>query len=455
MFSSSEKRSVGLIALLYAFRMLGLFVILPVFMLEGAALEGATPALLGFALGVYGLSQALMQVPFGLLSDRIGRKPVIIMGLVLFALGGLIAGLSTSVYGVILGRFLQGAGAIASVLMAFLSDLTQEDNRTKAMAAVGMTIGLTFAVSLILGPFLTEHFGLSGLFLSTVALSVAGAVVVSRLPNVRIQVSRREHALSFPEVSVMLRNIELRRLDFGIFALHFMLTATFVVTPKLLADRYGIEVGQHGWIYLAVMVTAFIGMVPFIIIGEKKQKVKTFFLAAVLLLAVSVGFLSFTEPSLTGFVICLFAFFLSFNFLEATLPSLISRIAPAGSRGTAMGIYSSSQFFGAFLGGAVGGSLFGFYGFAGVYGMSLLIALSWWVVGLGMLPPPNTKSIVLPLKPFASSDCERIASELQGMKGVEDVTLVVEEQAAYLKVNKAIFDDQVLMQHPLASSAYS
>jgi MFS family permease len=454
-FSSSEKRSVGLIALLYAFRMLGLFVILPVFMLEGAALEGATPALLGFALGVYGLSQALMQVPFGLLSDRIGRKPVIIMGLVLFALGGLIAGLSTSVYGVILGRFLQGAGAIASVLMAFLSDLTQEDNRTKAMAAVGMTIGLTFAVSLILGPFLTEHFGLSGLFLSTVALSVAGAVVVSRLPNVRIQVSRREHALSFPEVSVMLRNIELRRLDFGIFALHFMLTATFVVTPKLLADRYGIEVGQHGWIYLAVMVTAFIGMVPFIIIGEKKQKVKTFFLAAVLLLAVSVGFLSFTEPSLTGFVICLFAFFLSFNFLEATLPSLISRIAPAGSRGTAMGIYSSSQFFGAFLGGAVGGSLFGFYGFAGVYGMSLLIALSWWVVGLGMLPPPNTKSIVLPLKPFASSDCERIASELQGMKGVEDVTLVVEEQAAYLKVNKAIFDDQVLMQHPLASSAYS
>ncbi|MBK8970693.1 MAG: MFS transporter [Hahellaceae bacterium] len=435
--------------------MLGLFVILPVFMLEGAALEGATPALLGFALGVYGLSQALMQVPFGLLSDRIGRKPVIIMGLVLFALGGLIAGLSTSVYGVILGRFLQGAGAIASVLMAFLSDLTQEDNRTKAMAAVGMTIGLTFAVSLILGPFLTEHFGLSGLFLSTVALSVAGAVVVSRLPNVRIQVSRREHALSFPEVSVMLRNIELRRLDFGIFALHFMLTATFVVTPKLLADRYGIEVGQHGWIYLAVMVTAFIGMVPFIIIGEKKQKVKTFFLAAVLLLAVSVGFLSFTEPSLTGFVICLFAFFLSFNFLEATLPSLISRIAPAGSRGTAMGIYSSSQFFGAFLGGAVGGSLFGFYGFAGVYGMSLLIALSWWVVGLGMLPPPNTKSIVLPLKPFASSDCERIASELQGMKGVEDVTLVVEEQAAYLKVNKAIFDDQVLMQHPLASSAYS
>lgn len=455
MFSSSEKRSVGLIALLYAFRMLGLFVILPVFMLEGAALEGATPALLGFALGVYGLSQALMQVPFGLLSDRIGRKPVIIMGLVLFALGGLIAGLSTSVYGVILGRFLQGAGAIASVLMAFLSDLTQEDNRTKAMATVGMTIGLTFAVSLILGPFLTEHFGLSGLFLSTVALSVAGAVVVSRLPNVRIQVSRREHALSFPEVSVMLRNIELRRLDFGIFALHFMLTATFVVTPKLLADRYGIEVGQHGWIYLAVMVTAFIGMVPFIIIGEKKQKVKTFFLAAVLLLAVSVGFLSFTEPSLTGFVICLFAFFLSFNFLEATLPSLISRIAPAGSRGTAMGIYSSSQFFGAFLGGAVGGSLFGFYGFAGVYGMSLLIALSWWVVGLGMLPPPNTKSIVLPLKPFASSDCERIASELQGMKGVEDVTLVVEEQAAYLKVNKAIFDDQVLMQHPLASSAYS
>ena len=455
MFSSSEKRSVGLIALLYAFRMLGLFVILPVFMLEGAALEGATPALLGFALGVYGLSQALMQVPFGLLSDRIGRKPVIIMGLVLFALGGLIAGLSTSVYGVILGRFLQGAGAIASVLMAFLSDLTQEDNRTKAMAAVGMTIGLTFAVSLILGPFLTEHFGLSGLFLSTVALSVAGAVVVSRLPNVRIQVFRREHALSFPEVSVMLRNIELRRLDFGIFALHFMLTATFVVTPKLLADRYGIEVGQHGWIYLAVMVTAFIGMVPFIIIGEKKQKVKTFFLAAVLLLAVSVGFLSFTEPSLTGFVICLFAFFLSFNFLEATLPSLISRIAPAGSRGTAMGIYSSSQFFGAFLGGAVGGSLFGFYGFAGVYGMSLLIALSWWVVGLGMLPPPNTKSIVLPLKPFASSDCERIASELQGMKGVEDVTLVVEEQAAYLKVNKAIFDDQVLMQHPLASSAYS
>lgn len=276
MFSSSEKRSVGLIALLYAFRMLGLFVILPVFMLEGASLEGATPGLLGFALGVYGLSQALMQVPFGLLSDRIGRKPVIVMGLVLFAIGGLVAGLSSSVYGVIVGRFLQGAGAIASVLMAFLSDLTQEENRTKAMATIGMTIGLTFAVSLILGPFLTRHFGLSGLFLSTVALSAAGAVVMSRLPSIRIRTTRREHALTFPEVGSMIRNSELLRLDFGIFALHFLLTATFVVTPKALAERYGIDVGQHGWIYLAVMVTAFIGMVPLIIIGEKKQKVKTF-----------------------------------------------------------------------------------------------------------------------------------------------------------------------------------
>jgi MFS family permease len=452
-FSPSEKRNVSLISLLYAFRMLGLFIILPVFMLAGQHLEHATPALLGLALGIYGLSQALLQVPFGLLSDRFGRKPLILAGLVMFAAGGLIAGFSDSIYGVILGRLLQGSGAIASVLMAFLSDLTREENRTKAMASVGMTIGLAFAVSIILGPLLSSKFGLSGLFFSTSMLAVVGMLVLLKLPASHVGIRRRDNSLSLHEVKTLLRNKELTRLDFGIFSLHLMLTATFVVAPQLLLHKFALAVAYHGWIYFGIMALSFIGMIPLIIVGEKKQKVREIFISAVALIALSTGLLLLVDTGLYGFIACLFLFFLAFNYLEATLPSLVSRIAPAGNRGTAMGVYSSSQFFGAFMGGALGGNLYGMYEITGVYGMCLAIALLWLVVGMGMLPPPNTKSMILPLKPFAAADCNRIAGELQAVNGVEDVTLVVEEQVAYLKVDKTVFDDQVLMQHPLASKA--
>ncbi|WP_339807035.1 MFS transporter, partial [uncultured Marinobacter sp.] len=270
-----EKRAIASLASVYAMRMLGLFMVLPVFALLGSELSGATPALTGLAIGAYGLTQALLQVPFGLLSDRLGRKPLIYVGLVIFAAGSLLAGASDSIYGVIAGRALQGAGAIASVLMALLSDLTREEQRTKAMATVGITIGLSFSLSLIVGPLVASVAGLAGLFyftalLATIALGivrflvpepVAGALTSDHLP-VRAMLGR------------VLTDSRLLRLDFGIFALHLVLTALFLLVPVLLTQELGLPAERHWWFYLTIMVTSFFAMVPFIIIGEKYRKMK-------------------------------------------------------------------------------------------------------------------------------------------------------------------------------------
>ena len=280
-----EKRAIASLASVYAMRMLGLFMVLPVFALLGSELSGATPALTGLAIGAYGLTQALLQVPFGLLSDRLGRKPLIYVGLVIFAAGSLLAGASDSIYGVIAGRALQGAGAIASVLMALLSDLTREEQRTKAMATVGITIGLSFSLSLIVGPLVASVAGLAGLFyftalLATIALGivrflvpepVAGALTSDHLP-VRAMLGR------------VLTDSRLLRLDFGIFALHLVLTALFLLVPVLLTQELGLPAERHWWFYLTIMVTSFFAMVPFIIIGEKYRKMKPVLSGAVALL---------------------------------------------------------------------------------------------------------------------------------------------------------------------------
>lgn len=448
-FSRTEKKNISIISALYAVRMLGLFMILPVFMLAGASLEGATPLLLGLALGVYGLSQAFFQIPFGALSDRFGRKPILLAGLLLFALGGAIAGLSESVYGVIFGRFLQGAGAIASVLMALLGDLTREENRTRAMATVGMTIGLSFALSLVIGPLLLDAFGLSGLFFATTLAGLLGVAVLPKISTPIVEQRRREYAFIVADIRKVLGVRELLRLNVGIFSLHLLMTAIFIVVPHELADKHGVPLTNHGTIYLSIMLTAFVCMVPFIIWGERRGKVRTVFLSAISLIALAYLGLWFGHESYGLFLAMLFLFFLAFNYLEATLPSLVSRIVPAGYRGSAMGVYSSAQFFGAFLGGLLGGAVYTAYGLSGVYGMSLVISLLWACVALGMLPPPNTRSIVAPLKPFEPSESSRILASFREMAGVEDVTLVIEEQAAYLKVDKGVFDDEALMRHPL------
>lgn len=383
-----ERRAVAVLASVYAIRMLGLFMVLPVFALLGQELTGTTPALIGLAIGVYGLTQACLQVPFGALSDRFGRKRLIYIGLVIFATGSLLAAASDHIYGVIAGRALQGAGAIASVLMALVSDLTRAEQRTKAMASIGVTIGLSFSLSLIIGPLLGQWAGLSGIFGLTAVLALVAIVIVWKLvPNPPAMVTEGEHLPARIMLGQVLADQRLLRLDFGIFALHLALTALFIQVPLLLSERLGLPQGDLWWFYLTVMVTSFFAMVPFIIIGETKQQMKATLSGAVALLAMATVALWQWSVSLTAAWFGLFFFFMAFNLLEASLPSLISKESPAGARGTAMGVYSTSQFFGAFLGGAAGGALAGWTGADGVFGLMVIVLVAWLVVAVTMPPP--------------------------------------------------------------------
>ncbi|KXS53368.1 MAG: major facilitator superfamily transporter [Marinobacter sp. T13-3] len=440
-----EKRSVMALASVYAMRMLGLFMVMPVFVLLGSDLAGATPLLIGLAIGAYGFSQAVLQVPFGLLSDRVGRKRMIYIGLILFAAGSLLAGATDSIYGVIAGRILQGAGAIASVLMALLSDLTREEHRTKAMATVGISIGLSFSVSLVLGPMLGSVWGLSGIFYLTAVLALVALVIVARLVP-----KPHDHKISADThparemLGRVLKDGRLLRLDFGIFALHFVLTSLFLVFPTMLQDKLGLAATSHWWFYLTVMVTSFFAMVPFIIIGEKKRKMKPVLCGAIALLSISTASLTVVGQSLWAAWGVLFLFFMAFNLLEASLPSLISKEAPAASKGTAMGVYSTSQFTGAFLGGTLGGLLLQMAGLEGVIGLMVISLVLWLLVALTMPVPQYTTSLTVPLHEVAAARFDEIDENLRNLVGVKDVVIVEDGAVAYLKVDRQDFNQDQL-----------
>ncbi|MDG5500834.1 MFS transporter [Marinobacter sp. BGYM27] len=442
-----EKRSVAALASVYALRMLGLFMVLPVFVLLGKDLHGATPALLGVAIGAYGLSQAMLQIPFGMLSDRLGRKRLIYFGLLLFALGSCVAGASDSIYGVIVGRILQGSGAIASVLMALLSDLTREENRTKAMATVGLSIGVSFSVSLFLGPLLGSLAGLSGIFYITGLFAlVAIAMVRWLVPKPALQSAHLDAQPAKAKLKQVLTDRRLLRLDFGIAALHLVLTSAFLVIPTLLQDRIGLPSGQHWWVYLSVMAVAFVAMVPFIIIGEKKRMMKPVLCGAVGVLTLACAALIGLPQSLPVMWGILFFFFMAFNLLEACLPSLISKESPAAAKGTAMGVYSTSQFLGAFLGGVLGGQLLQQFGPAGVFMMMVTVLLAWLGFALTMPRPSHTSSFVVQLAESNRKGLRDIDQALRALPGVEDVVILSDADTAYLKVDYQHFDSAQLGQ---------
>ncbi|MCM0610883.1 MFS transporter [Marinobacter sediminum] len=440
-----ERRSVAALASVYAMRMLGLFMVMPVFMLLGSDLKGATPALLGFAIGAYGLSQALLQIPFGLLSDRVGRKRMIYIGLVLFAAGSVLAGSTDSIYVVIAGRILQGAGAIASVLMALLSDLTREEERTKAMATVGISIGLSFSVSLVLGPLVGSVWGLSGIFYTTGVLAIIALIIVSRVVPTPHQhkVSADTHPAK-EMLGRVLSDGRLLRLDLGIFSLHLVLTSLFLVFPTMLQDQLGLASSSHWWFYLSVMVTSFFAMVPFIIIGEKKRMMKPVLCGAIALLTLATASLASVSAGLLAAWSVLFFFFMAFNLLEASLPSLISKEAPAASKGTAMGAYSTSQFMGAFLGGALGGLLLEQVGVPGVLWLMVAVLAIWLMVALTMPSPGYTTSFVVQLQKVVGNEYDDIDNSLRRVPGVQDVVIVEDAATAYLKVDRQQFDEALL-----------
>jgi MFS family permease len=424
--------------------MLGMFMVLPVLATYGMDLAGATPALIGLAIGAYGLTQALLQIPFGVISDRIGRLPVIYLGLVIFALGSVLAAQADSIWGVIAGRVLQGAGAISAAVMALLSDLTREQHRTKAMAMIGMSIGLSFAVAMVVGPLLTRAFGLSGLFLATAGLAVIGiALVAFVVPSAHSALQHRESGVARQALGPTLRHPDLLRLDVGIFVLHAILMASFVALPLAFVERGGLPKEEHWWVYLTALLVSFFAMVPFIIYGEKKRKMKRVLLGAVsVLLVIEVFFWQWAD-SLRGLVIGTVIFFTAFNLLEASLPSLVSKVSPAGGKGTAMGVYSTSQFLGAALGGIIGGWLFQHGGLGMVFlGCAVLCAV-WLVVALSMNEPPYVTSLRMPLTPEAVREAG-LTERLMAVPGVTDAVVVAEEAAIYIKLDTKILDRTTL-----------
>ncbi|PRY64556.1 putative MFS family arabinose efflux permease [Vreelandella songnenensis] len=441
---ASERRAISGLAGLYASRMLGLFMVLPVLALYADALEGATPLLVGIALGVYGLTQATLQIPFGLLSDRIGRKRVIALGLIIFAVGSVVAALADSIGGIIVGRALQGGGAVAAAIMALLADQTREQVRTAAMATIGLSIGVSFAIAMVIGPWLASWAGLAGVFWFTALLTLLGLLVLWRwVPPAPRRVRHRDVGLDREQFKSVITRPDLWRLDMSIFALHLVLMAIFVAVPFRL-QQAGIPLAHHGLAYLAIMGLSFVAMVPLMIVAEKKQQIKAVCLVAIGAIAVSLATLGLPFSEGRWLFIGLFVFFTGFNLLEATLPSMLSKLAPAGAKGTAMGVYSTSQFMGAFLGGTLGGLLANTWGLDAVFIGCAVLALLWWLAMWQMPSPPPLSSEVVALNDTPPDMLDLLLERLAEVVGVEDVMVVPEERLVYLKVNRQRLDRDAL-----------
>lgn len=429
-----ERRATWALGSVFSLRMLGMFMVLPVLTTYGMSLAGASEALIGLAIGIYGMTQALFQIPFGLLSDRIGRKPLIVGGLLMFALGSVIAALTHSIWGVILGRALQGSGAISAAVMALLSDLTREQNRTKAMAFIGVSFGITFAIAMVTGPLITRALGLSGLFWLIALLALGGiAITLWLVPTPTGHLLNRESSMVRGGMRTVLTNPRLLKLNLGILCVHTLLMSSFVALPPLL-EQAGLPRDSQWQAYLVTMLVAFVSVVPFIIYAEKRRQMKRVFQACVLVMFIAEVVLWQAGLQLWGLLAGLQLFFIGFNVMEALLPSLISKESPPGYKGTAMGVYSTSQFIGVAIGGSLGGLLYSLGGGVLVFGSCALLALAWLGVSLTMQEPPYVSSlrIVLPAGVEASPALEQ---KIRACDGVSDVLLAPAEHSLYVKVD--------------------
>ena len=385
--NSKERLFALKVSLVMATRMLGLFMLFPVMSVYATSdYSNTTPLLIGLAIGIYGLTQACLQIPFGYLSDRFGRKPMLLVGLSLFLLGSIVAASATDILFVVIGRALQGGGAISAVLMAFLADFVSEKNRAKANAFVGFQIGLAFMLSLLIGPIIASSAGMSGLFWVIAGLSVVAMFIVFTFPSVK-PISYYKLSLSaFKEIL----NPQLMRLDFSVFSLHLILACGFIVMPLLLIENNIIAIEDNWQLYLPAIIISFIGMVPLIIASEKYKKTKLTLLLSIALLIISQVLFFSLELSLDIFLILLSLFFIAFNAVEAILPSLLSRTAGASKRGLAMGVFSTSQFLGTFVGGAMGGLIYDIFNLNSVFLLTIFMAIIWWLVILTMPSKNNT-----------------------------------------------------------------
>jgi MFS family permease len=445
--SPIELRATAGLASIYGLRMLGMFIILPVFAFYAEHLPGGDNyALIGIALGAYGLTQAILQVPFGWLSDRFGRKPVIYAGLILFAIGSFVAASATDIYWVIFGRIIQGSGAISAAVMALAADLTREEHRTKAMAAIGMTIGVTFALSLIIAPALNRLIGVPGIFVMTGVLALLAMVVVYRIiPDPVVSRFHSDTEASPGRFNNVLHDPELLRLDFGVFALHAALMALWLVVPLSLRNA-GLAADYHWQVYLPVLVLSMAMIIPAIIYGEKKAKLKQVFVISVATLLVSQILLAYAFNSLWGTAAALLVFFAAFNLLEATLPSLISKIAPVGAKGTAIGVYSSVQFLGTFVGATVGGYLYEHFGSSALFAFCGGLLALWLMFAATMKAPAAVRTRMYHVEEMDTGAATGLSRQLAALPGVHEALVLASEGVAYLKVDMRGFDEQGVVQ---------
>ena len=432
-----ELRATWGLGTVFSLRMLGMFMVLPVLTTYGMALQGASQALIGLAIGIYGLAQAIFQIPFGLLSDRIGRKPLIVGGLAVFILGSIIAALSDSIWGIILGRALQGSGAIAAAVMALLSDLTREQNRTKAMAFIGVSFGITFAIAMVLGPIITHALGLNALFWMIAILATLGIILTLWVvPDSDNHVLNRESGMVKGSFSKVLAEPKLLKLNFGIMCLHILLMSTFVALPGQLADA-GLPAAEHWKVYLVTMLISFGSVVPFIIYAEVKRRMKRVFLFCVALIVIAEIVLWGAGSHFWELIIGVQLFFLAFNLMEALLPSLISKESPAGYKGTAMGVYSTSQFLGVALGGSLGGWVAGMFDGQTVFLAGAFLAVVWLAVASTMKEPPYVSSLRVVIPPEIAAD-DVLKQRLLATEGVSEVLIAQQEHSAYVKIDSKV-----------------
>jgi len=432
--TSVELRAIWGLGIIFSLRMLGMFMVLPVITTYGMKLNGANEALIGIAIGIYGFTQAIFQIPFGFISDRIGHKQLIIFGLLVFMFGSIIAALSNSIWGIILGRALQGSGVIAAAVMALLSDLTREQNRTKAMVLIGISFGITFAIAMFLGPIIAHNFGLNVLFGNIAMLALISIIIaITVIPATNIHVLNREASVVKGGITKVLNNYRLLKLNFGIMCLHILLMSNFIVLPHVMENAKLLP-KQHGYIYLITMLFSFMTVVPFIIYAETKRHIRQVFISCVAVLFIAEVMLYCARQHIWIIIIGIQLFFIAFNVMEAILPSLISKESPAGYKGTAMGIYVTSQFIGAAIGGSLGGWIFGIAGTGAVFMNNAIIALLWFAISCTMQEPPHVSSLRIVLSTAAIKDAT-LEKRFRNQLGVTEVVVVQAEQSVYVKVD--------------------
>ena len=437
--NSVEKRAILGVGGIFALRMIGLFMIVPVFSVYGDNYAHATPFLIGLAVGIYGLGQAIFQIPMSLAADKFPRKPIIFLGLILFALGGIIAANATDIYEVIIGRALAGSGAVSAVLMALLADVTREEMRTKAMATMGLTIATSIMLAFAFGPLLVGSLGISGLFWLTAGFAILAMLLLFFVPTpLRVLKHNLDNKSIGQQLAEVLKIGDLNRLHIGIFALHLTMTAIFVILPHQLNEVMGLSVRQQGLVYLPLLFIGFAVALPFIIIAEKKRKMRQVFLGAIALMTAALALLAIGSQVGVGIILGLLLYFMGFNLLEATIPSWISKRAPVANKATAMGLNSSSQFFGAFVGGAMGGllltqpNLLAWGILAVIMGAALLL-----IIPIADPPYLSSTTVTIP-KDINIQDWSR---QMLAVDGVDELVVMAKEQVAYLKLDKTQLTD--------------